>query len=80
MIVTFSPPEEPNGNISAYRVSVFRNGQLQFHIDHLNVITHGNNSLSAVIDGLKGGHNYSIRVCTHTHTHTQRESGTTRAY
>ncbi|XP_042563353.1 phosphatidylinositol phosphatase PTPRQ [Clupea harengus] len=62
VIVTFSPPEEPNGNISAYRVSVFRNGQLQFHIDHLNVITHGNNSLSAVIDGLKGGHNYSIRI------------------
>ncbi|XP_062403996.1 phosphatidylinositol phosphatase PTPRQ [Sardina pilchardus] len=62
VMVTFSPPEEPNGNISAYRVSVFRNGQLEFHIDHLNVIMHPNHSMSAVIDGLKGGHNYSIRV------------------
>ncbi|KAL2093754.1 hypothetical protein ACEWY4_011066 [Coilia grayii] len=62
VMVMFSPPEEPNGNISTYRVTVFRNGELDFNIDHLHVITHPNQTLSAVIDGLKGGHNYSIRI------------------
>ncbi|XP_028823211.1 LOW QUALITY PROTEIN: phosphatidylinositol phosphatase PTPRQ-like [Denticeps clupeoides] len=62
VLVTFSPPEEPNGNISAYYVSVFRNGQLQFSISQLEIITHPNKSLSAVIGGLKGGFNYSIKI------------------
>ncbi|XP_072551327.1 phosphatidylinositol phosphatase PTPRQ [Salminus brasiliensis] len=62
--VTFSPPDEPNGNISAYRVSIYRNGQLDFHIniDSQSVISNPNKTMTAVIDGLKGGFNYSIQI------------------
>ncbi|XP_052437936.1 phosphatidylinositol phosphatase PTPRQ isoform X2 [Carassius gibelio] len=60
--VTFSPPDEPNGNISAYRVAIYRNGQLDFYINMLPVISNPNNTMTAIIDGLKGGFNYSIRI------------------
>lgn len=60
--VTFSPPDEPNGNISAYHVAIYRNGQLDFYINSLPVISNPNNTMTAIIDGLKGGFNYSIRV------------------
>ncbi len=60
--VTFSPPDEPNGNISAYHVAVYRNGQLDFYINSLPVISNPNNTMTAIINGLKGGFNYSIRV------------------
>uniref|UniRef100_A0A8B9GYK0 Protein tyrosine phosphatase receptor type Q n=1 Tax=Astyanax mexicanus TaxID=7994 RepID=A0A8B9GYK0_ASTMX len=78
--VTFLPPDEPNGNISAYRVSIYRDGQLDFHlnINSQSVISNPNKTMTAVIDGLKGGFNYSIRVKSfilhifrpkHTNTH-----------
>ncbi|XP_050991467.1 phosphatidylinositol phosphatase PTPRQ [Labeo rohita] len=60
--VTFSPPDEPNGNISAYHVAIYRNGQLDFYIDSLSVVSNPNNTMTAVIGGLKGGFNYSIRI------------------
>lgn len=60
--VTFSPPDEPNGNISSYHVAIYRNGQLDFYINSLPVISNPNNTMTAIIDGLKGGFNYSIRV------------------
>lgn len=60
--VTFLPPDEPNGNISAYRVSIYRDGQLDFHIHSLQLISNPNKTMTAIIDGLKGGFNYSIRV------------------
>uniref|UniRef100_W5K8B6 Protein tyrosine phosphatase receptor type Q n=1 Tax=Astyanax mexicanus TaxID=7994 RepID=W5K8B6_ASTMX len=62
--VTFLPPDEPNGNISAYRVSIYRDGQLDFHlnINSQSVISNPNKTMTAVIDGLKGGFNYSIRI------------------
>ncbi|TRY76067.1 hypothetical protein DNTS_012284 [Danionella cerebrum] len=59
--VTFSPPDEPNGNISGYQVAVFRDGK-QDNISSLTVISNPNNTMTAVIDGLKGGCNYSIRI------------------
>ncbi|XP_045544692.1 phosphatidylinositol phosphatase PTPRQ [Salmo salar] len=62
VFVTFAPPEEPNGNISSYTVLVYRQGQLEMTINHLNVVRNNNRTLTAVIDGLKGGHNYSIRI------------------
>ncbi|CAG5958075.1 unnamed protein product, partial [Menidia menidia] len=59
--VSFQPPEEPNGNITAYFVYVYEKGQLVKNIS-LN-ITHGEqNSLVAVIEGLKGGHTYNIQI------------------
>ncbi|XP_076848697.1 phosphatidylinositol phosphatase PTPRQ isoform X2 [Brachyhypopomus gauderio] len=60
--VTFFPPDEPNGNISRYLALVYRNGQFDFKIDILPIISIKNNTIMAVIDGLKGGYNYSIRI------------------
>ncbi|XP_062861138.1 phosphatidylinositol phosphatase PTPRQ [Trichomycterus rosablanca] len=62
VLVTFLPPDEPNGNISAYHVSIYREGQLDFHIDRLQVVSNANKTMTAVIEGLKGGFNYSIRI------------------
>ena len=64
--VTFTPPREPNGNISAYQVVVASRGYQQsplvMNISGLNVIQNANFTVTVIIDGLKGGHNYSIRV------------------
>ncbi|XP_063053937.1 phosphatidylinositol phosphatase PTPRQ [Engraulis encrasicolus] len=60
--VMFSPPENHHGNISTYRISVYRDGELDFHIEHLTATAHPNHSLSVDIEGLKGGQNYSIRI------------------
>ncbi|KAI7802135.1 putative phosphatidylinositol phosphatase PTPRQ-like [Triplophysa rosa] len=60
--LTFSPPDEPNGNISAYHAAVYRNGQLVFSINSLPLVSNPNNTMTAVVEGLKGGFNYSIRI------------------
>lgn len=70
--VTFTPPEEPNGNITAYFVYIYEKDQLVKNIS-LNITQRDQNMLTAVIEGLKGGHSYSIQVKnTHiqTHSHT----------
>ncbi|XP_032379548.1 phosphatidylinositol phosphatase PTPRQ isoform X1 [Etheostoma spectabile] len=59
--VTFTPPEEPNGNITAYFVYVYEKEQLIKNIS-LNITQRNQDMLSAVIEGLKGGHNYSIQI------------------
>uniref|UniRef100_A0A8C7PNS5 Protein tyrosine phosphatase receptor type Q n=1 Tax=Oncorhynchus mykiss TaxID=8022 RepID=A0A8C7PNS5_ONCMY len=74
VFVTFAPPEEPNGNISSYTVLVYRQGQLEMTIDRLTVVQNENRTLTAVIDGLKGGYNYSIRVRI-SHTEVQITTG-----
>lgn len=63
--VTFTPPEEPNGNITAYFVYVYEKDQLVKNIS-LNITKRDQNMMTAVIEGLKGGHSYSIQVYTHT--------------
>ncbi|KAG7271054.1 hypothetical protein CRUP_037953, partial [Coryphaenoides rupestris] len=67
--VTFTPPRQPNGNISSYQVEVEVAGRgqgqqrpLVMNISGLNVIRHADSSVTVIIDGLKGGHNYSIRI------------------
>ncbi|KTG01656.1 hypothetical protein cypCar_00011128 [Cyprinus carpio] len=57
--VTFFPPDEPNGNISAYHVSIYRNGQLDFYINSLpiaaaNGAVLGPSSEVQVTTGVKG--------------------------
>lgn len=59
--VTFSPPEEPNGNITAYYVYIYQ-GQIMLKNVSLNTTQSKENMQTVVIDGLKGGHNYSIQV------------------
>uniref|UniRef100_M3ZNU9 Protein tyrosine phosphatase receptor type Q n=1 Tax=Xiphophorus maculatus TaxID=8083 RepID=M3ZNU9_XIPMA len=58
--VSFSPPEKPNGNITAYYVLVYEKDQLvkNMSLDYI----HGEpNMLFAFVEGLKGGHTYSIQ-------------------
>ncbi|KAM7414498.1 hypothetical protein PAMA_019354 [Pampus argenteus] len=59
--VTFTPPENPNGNITAYFVYVYEKEQLVKNIS-LNITQRDHNMLTAVIEGLKGGHSYSIQI------------------
>jgi len=76
VMVTFNPPEEPNGHIIAYFVYVYEKDQLVKNVS-LNITERNQNMLSAVIEGLKGGHSYSIQV-KHTHlTHTDIQTAQT---
>ncbi|XP_037307184.2 phosphatidylinositol phosphatase PTPRQ [Pungitius pungitius] len=59
--VTFAPPEEPNGHIVAYFVYIYEKNVLVQNIS-LNITEIDKNTMSAVIGGLKGGHNYSIQI------------------
>ncbi|CAJ1056803.1 phosphatidylinositol phosphatase PTPRQ [Xyrichtys novacula] len=59
--VTFTPPEEPNGNITAYIVYIYEKDQLVKNAS-LNITQRDQNMLTGVIEGLKGGHNYSIQI------------------
>ncbi|XP_078113021.1 phosphatidylinositol phosphatase PTPRQ [Sander vitreus] len=59
--VTFTPPEEPNGNITAYFVYVYEKEQLIKNIS-LNITERDQDMLTAVIEGLKGGHSYNIQI------------------
>ncbi|KAK2842216.1 hypothetical protein Q5P01_012416 [Channa striata] len=59
--VTFTPPEEPNGNITAYYVYIYEMGELVKNTS-LNIVKKEHNTLTAVIEGLKGGRNYSIQI------------------
>uniref|UniRef100_A0A3P8V0V9 Protein tyrosine phosphatase receptor type Q n=1 Tax=Cynoglossus semilaevis TaxID=244447 RepID=A0A3P8V0V9_CYNSE len=59
--VTFTPPDEPYGNITAYFVHVYEKQQLVKN-DSLIIARGENSTLTAVIEGLKGGKNYSIQV------------------
>lgn len=59
--VTFTPPEEPNGNITSYFVYIYEKDQLVKNMS-LNIIQREHNTLTAVIEGLKGGNSYSIQA------------------
>lgn len=67
--VTFTPPEEPNGNITAYFVYIFEKDKLVKNVS-LNITERDQNMMSAVIEGLKGGHSYSIQVDEDRRAHT----------
>lgn len=66
--VTFTPPEEPNGNITAYFVHVFEKDKLVKNVS-LNITRTDQNIVTAVIEGLKGGLNYTIQVWKHRRLH-----------
>nr|XP_046251054.1 phosphatidylinositol phosphatase PTPRQ isoform X3 [Scatophagus argus] len=59
--VTFTPPEEPNGNITAYFVYIYERDQLVKNVS-LNITKGDQNMMTAIIEGLKGGHSYSIQI------------------
>ncbi|XP_034542203.1 phosphatidylinositol phosphatase PTPRQ [Notolabrus celidotus] len=59
--VTFTPPEEPNGNITAYFVYIYEKNKLVKNAS-LNITQRDQNKLTGVIEGLRGGQNYSIQI------------------
>ncbi|XP_038124665.1 phosphatidylinositol phosphatase PTPRQ [Cyprinodon tularosa] len=59
--VSFSPPEEPNGNITTYYLFVYEKDRLIKNMS-LDNIQGEPNMLVAFIEGLKGGHTYSIQI------------------
>uniref|UniRef100_A0A3Q3J6A3 Uncharacterized protein n=1 Tax=Monopterus albus TaxID=43700 RepID=A0A3Q3J6A3_MONAL len=66
VMVTFNPPEEPNGNITAYIVYIYEKDQLVKNLSlSSDKIKSEHNTLTAVIEGLKGGRSYSIQVNSH---------------
>ncbi|XP_075788523.1 phosphatidylinositol phosphatase PTPRQ isoform X2 [Pelodiscus sinensis] len=61
--VTFVPPSEPNGNIQIYQAMIYKEDDpAAVQIHNLSVIDSTNISVTAVIEGLKGGHTYNISV------------------
>ncbi|MGH0140233.1 UNVERIFIED_CONTAM: hypothetical protein FKN15_070894 [Acipenser sinensis] len=61
--VMFSPPSEPNGDIQFYRAVVCKEEDpTDIEILDLRIIENNTDTLTAVIEGLKGGHTYNISV------------------
>ncbi|KAK1169211.1 hypothetical protein AOXY_G10174 [Acipenser oxyrinchus oxyrinchus] len=61
--VMFSPPSEPNGDIQFYRAVVYKEEDpTDIAILDLRIIENNTDTLTAVIEGLKGGHTYNISV------------------
>ncbi|XP_069485396.1 phosphatidylinositol phosphatase PTPRQ isoform X4 [Ambystoma mexicanum] len=61
--MTFMPPSEPNGPIQVYQAMVYAvDDPANTQIRNLTIINYVNNSITAVIEGLKGGHTYKISV------------------
>ncbi|XP_053114008.1 phosphatidylinositol phosphatase PTPRQ [Hemicordylus capensis] len=61
--VTFIPPSEFNGNIQVYQAMVYKEDDpTVFQIYNLSVIDRTDKSVTAMIEGLKGGYTYNISV------------------
>ncbi|XP_052630621.1 phosphatidylinositol phosphatase PTPRQ isoform X1 [Harpia harpyja] len=61
--VTFVPPSEPNGNIQVYQAMVYNEDDpAAIRIHNLSVIDKTDQSVTAMIEGLKGGHTYNVSV------------------
>ncbi|KAH0616712.1 hypothetical protein JD844_028043 [Phrynosoma platyrhinos] len=61
--VTFIPPSELSGNIQVYQAMVYKEDDPTiFQIYNLTVIDRTNKSVTALIEGLKGGYTYNISV------------------
>ncbi|XP_013931748.1 PREDICTED: phosphatidylinositol phosphatase PTPRQ [Thamnophis sirtalis] len=61
--VMFVPPSELNGNIQEYQAMVYKDDDIDiFQVYNLSIIDRTNKSITAMIEGLKGGHTYNISV------------------
>ncbi|XP_032152468.1 phosphatidylinositol phosphatase PTPRQ isoform X2 [Sapajus apella] len=61
--LTFLPPSQPNGNIQVYQALVYREDDpTAVQIHNLSIIQKTNTSVTAMLEGLKGGHTYNISV------------------
>ncbi|XP_048405543.2 phosphatidylinositol phosphatase PTPRQ isoform X2 [Stegostoma tigrinum] len=60
--VSFLPPSLPNGIVQVYQAIIDKEGEtFERHVSNLKIVKN-NQSLTAVIEGLKGGNTYIIRV------------------
>lgn len=63
--VTFVPPSEANGNIHVYQAMVYsEDDPAAIQIHNLSVIDRTEQSVTAMIEGLKGGNTYNVSVRT----------------
>ncbi|KAJ6651382.1 hypothetical protein lerEdw1_020955 [Lerista edwardsae] len=61
--VTFVPPSELSGNTQVYQAIVYKEDDPTFfQICNLSVIDRTNKSVTAMLEGLKGGYTYNISV------------------
>ncbi|XP_063998932.1 phosphatidylinositol phosphatase PTPRQ [Pogoniulus pusillus] len=61
--VTFVPPSEANGNIHVYQAMVYsEDDPAAIQIHNLSVIDRTEQSVTAMIEGLKGGNTYNVSV------------------
>ncbi|KAM4748839.1 phosphatidylinositol phosphatase PTPRQ [Rhinophrynus dorsalis] len=61
--ITFIPPAEANGRIQVFQAVVCKTDDpTDSQIRNLSIIERDNYSVTALIDGLKGGHTYNISV------------------
>ncbi|XP_067855570.1 phosphatidylinositol phosphatase PTPRQ isoform X2 [Heptranchias perlo] len=59
---SFLPPSMPNGNVQGYQAIIYKEGETsELRVNNLKIVDN-NQSLIAVIEGLKGGNTYTIRV------------------
>ncbi|XP_053319639.1 phosphatidylinositol phosphatase PTPRQ [Spea bombifrons] len=61
--MTFIPPAEPNGKIQVFQAVVSKENDPSFsQIHNLSIVESTNDSVTTLIEGLKGGHTYNIKV------------------
>ncbi|XP_067906563.1 phosphatidylinositol phosphatase PTPRQ isoform X2 [Heterodontus francisci] len=59
---SFLPPSIPNGNVQGYQAIIHKEGETsELRVNNLKIVDN-NQSLIAVIEGLKGGNTYAIQV------------------
>ncbi|XP_078424688.1 phosphatidylinositol phosphatase PTPRQ [Cetorhinus maximus] len=59
---SFLPPSMPNGNVQGYQAVIYKEGVTsELRVNNLKIVEN-NQSLTAVIEGLKGGNTYTIQV------------------
>ncbi|XP_073476349.1 phosphatidylinositol phosphatase PTPRQ isoform X2 [Aquarana catesbeiana] len=61
--MTFIPPAEPNGKIQMFQALVYKEDDpTKTQIRNLSIVRQDDQSVTAVIEGLKGGYTYNISI------------------
>ncbi|KAM9311607.1 phosphatidylinositol phosphatase PTPRQ [Gastrophryne carolinensis] len=61
--MTFIPPAEPNGNIRVFQALIYKEDDpTKALIRNLSIIRRNEESVTAIIEGLKGGYTYNISL------------------
>ncbi|XP_040264377.1 phosphatidylinositol phosphatase PTPRQ isoform X1 [Bufo bufo] len=61
--MTFIPPAEPNGKIQMFQALIYKEDDpTKSQIRNLSIIKNNEESVTAIIEGLKGGYTYNISI------------------